>query len=376
MLREGRPRLCIVNPFEHGGGAEYQISLLIDALAAAGRYEIYYVTHFVDLRERPRAYRVERVGDGGPIPRLGYLMEARELYRTLCRVGPSAIYQRVACGYTGVCAWFSRRRSVPMIWHVAHDTDVMPQMLDKSRNRLRLRLEKWAVEFGARHATRIVVQTRHQADLLQRNYGRRADALISNFHPPAEDLIDKSGPPTILWIANLKPWKRPEAFVRLAQGFAQRKDVRFVMVGAPPPVADRGWGAALMQSIGSTPNIEYLGHLSHEQVNALLGRAHIFVNTSEHEGFPNTFIQAWLRGAVVVSLQVDPDEVLAQLEAGIVAQSEEGLQSALRSLIDRADLRGAYAKRGRDHALAVHSLGNAQELIGLIDSCMPASRTP
>ena len=24
--------ICIVNPFEHGGGAEYQISLLIDAL--------------------------------------------------------------------------------------------------------------------------------------------------------------------------------------------------------------------------------------------------------------------------------------------------------------------------------------------------------
>ena len=33
--------LCIVNPYEHGGGAEYQISLLIDALVQAERYDIY-----------------------------------------------------------------------------------------------------------------------------------------------------------------------------------------------------------------------------------------------------------------------------------------------------------------------------------------------
>lgn len=369
MLSGGKPKLCVVNPFEHGGGAEYQISLLIDALAASGRYEIHYLTHFVDTRERSRNYRVARIGNGGPIPRLGYLTEARSLYRMLGEIGPSAIYQRVACAYTGICAQFSRRRSVPMIWHVAHDTDVRPQTLDKARNILRLRLEKWAVEFGARHATRVVVQTRHQADLLQMNYARAADAIISNFHPPAEELIDKSGPLTVLWIANLKPWKRPEAFVSLARDLADRPDVRFVMVGAPPPTPDQGWARMLMQSIEATPNLEYLGRRSHEQVNELLGRAHIFVNTSEHEGFPNTFIQAWLRGAVVVSLQVDPDQVLTRKRVGIAAQSEGSLRGALRRLIESPEMRSVYARRGRDHALAVHSLRNAQELIGLIDSC-------
>ncbi len=48
MLSGRKPRLCIVTPFEHGGGAEYQIGLLIDALAADNRYEIHFLAHFAD----------------------------------------------------------------------------------------------------------------------------------------------------------------------------------------------------------------------------------------------------------------------------------------------------------------------------------------
>ncbi len=131
-----------------------------------------------------------------------------------------------------------------------------------------------------------------------------ADAIVPNFHPPAAETIDKSGPLTVVWIANLKPWKRPEVFVRLAQSFSDRKDTRFIMVGAPAAASGKGgWQASLMRSIEATPNLTYLGHMSHAEVNELLARAHIFVNTSTQEGFPNTFIQAWLRDVVVVSLE-------------------------------------------------------------------------
>jgi glycosyltransferase involved in cell wall biosynthesis len=369
MLTGRRPRLCIVNPFEHGGGAEYQISLLIDALVAADRYEIHYLTHFVDARDRTRNYRVSRIGGGRPIPRLGYLMDAVPLYRRLRDIDPCLIYQRVAGGYTGVCAFYSRRRSVPLLWHVAHDTDVMPQPLDRSRNFLRVRLEKLAVEYGVRHATRIVVQTRRQADLVQSNYGRTPDAIIPNFHPPATETIDKSGPLTVVWIANLKPWKRPDVFVRLAKNFSDRKDTRFIMVGAPAPTSGKGgWQASLMRSIETTPNLTYFGQRTHAEVNELLARAHIFVNTSTQEGFPNTFIQAWLRDVAVVSFSVDPDEVLARQHVGIAAQSESRLTEAVRNLIDHPDVRAGFVERGRDHAAAHHSLQNVEKLVRLIRS--------
>ena len=367
MLSAAKPRICIVNPFEHGGGAEYQIEQLIDALVRSDEYEIHYLTHFVDERARHRSYRVSRIGGGGPIPRFGYLMEARSLYRKLRDIDPCIIYQRVACAYTGICAFYSRRHATPLLWHVAHDTEVTPQLLDRARNMVRLRLEKRAVESGARHATRIVVQTRHQAELLQKNYGRTADARIPNFHPPAAETIDKSGPLTVIWIANLKPWKQPEVFVRLANSLSGRAGVRFVIVGAPAAGSgNQHWQRALMQGVENTPNLQYLGQKSHTEVNELLARAHIFVNTSVHEGFPNTFIQAWLRDVAVVSLQVDPDQVLERRRVGIIARSEPALVSAVRGLIDNPQLRAEYLQRGRVHAIEHHSLRNADELVRLL----------
>ena len=370
-----KPRLCIVNPYEHGGGAEYQISLLIDALAAAGRYEIFYLARFVDGPARARRYQIVKVGHGGAIPRLGYIMDARALFRALREIGPRIIYQRVACAYTGICAAYARRRSIPMLWHVAHDTDVTPRVLDPARNIVRVRLDKWAVGYGLRRATRIIVQTRRQAQLLQTHYARTADAIVPNFHPPAAEIIDKSGPPTVVWISNLKSWKRPDVFVRLAQRFSAAAGVRFVMVGAPPPPGGSpGWREALLQLIDNTPNLDYVGQKSHDEVNALLARAHIFVNTSTVEGFPNTFIQAWQRDVAVVSLSVDPDDVLVREQAGLLANDEPGLYEAVRRLIEEPQTRAAYVERGRAHARAHHSLGNAQALIDLIDGACGDAR--
>ena len=140
------------------------------------------------------------------------------------------------------------------------------------------------------------------------------------------------------------------------------------MVGAPASNSgNRRWQESLMQGIATTRNLQYAGEKSHAEVNAILARAHIFVNTSTHEGFPNTFIQAWMRDVAVVSLSVDPDRVLASRKLGILAQSEAGLAAAVRRLADDAGLRARYVERGRAHAALNHSLQNARELIGLID---------
>jgi glycosyltransferase involved in cell wall biosynthesis len=362
-------KICVVNPFEHGGGAEYQISLLIDALVADRHSEVHYLTHFIDQRNKTRNYGISQIGAGGPIPRLGYLMDASSLYGTLRRLRPSVIYQRVACAYTGICAFYSRRSSIPMIWHVAHDSDVTPQLLERGRNVPRQLLEKWAVEYGARNATRIVVQSRHQAGLLRNNYSRHA-ALIPNFHPTATEAIVKSGPLTVIWIANLKPWKRPDVFVRLAGSFGKRPDVRFIMVGSPPPsTGNREWREALTRSIDATSNLEFVGQKTHAEVNDLLARSHIFVNTSTQEGFPNTFIQAWMRDVAVVSLSVDPDGVLERERVGVCARTEAALEVAVRALLDDPTARSGYAQRGREHAAAHHSLDNVRRLVDLIHTC-------
>jgi glycosyltransferase involved in cell wall biosynthesis len=338
-------------------------------LVASGRHEVYYVTHFIDRSGRPRNYRIREVGGGGPLPRLGYLMDGWALNKALREIGPHVIYQRVACAYTGLCALYSRRRSIPMLWHVAHDTDVSPQLIESARNLPRQKLEKWAVEFGARNATGIVVQTHHQAQLLKKHYNRDAEKVIPNFHPAATETIDKSAQLTVVWIANLKQWKRPEVFVRLAGRFAARKDIRFVMVGAPAAeVGNAAWRKSLMSDIEAAANLHYLGEKTQAEVNTLLAQAHILVNTSTHEGFPNTFIQAWLRNTAIVSLSVDPDGVLERSRVGIAAQTEPALEAAVRQLLDDPASLFGYAQRGLEHAQKHHSMANSLQLMQLIET--------
>jgi len=65
--------------------------------------------------------------------------------------------------------------------------------------------------------------------------------------------------------------------------------------------------------------------LPYHATNRVFDRARVFVNTSEIEGFPNTFLQAWVRGVPVISF-LDPDGVIRR----------EGLGHAVGSLDEMA----------------------------------------
>jgi glycosyltransferase involved in cell wall biosynthesis len=131
---------------------------------------------------------------------------------------------------------------------------------------------------------------------------------------------------------------------------------------------ERKWIESLTSRIHSTPNLEYLGPRSQSEVNGLLARAHVFVNTSLYEGFPNTFIQAWSREVPIASLHVDPDGLLSKERLGLFcAGSEQRLAGAVRELVAAATLRTEFAARGREHARLCHSLANANVLADLLD---------
>jgi glycosyltransferase involved in cell wall biosynthesis len=51
----------------------------------------------------------------------------------------------------------------------------------------------------------------------------------------------------------------------------------------------------------SLPNVEFTGFLPLRQVEPYFDRASVFVNTSQHEGVPNTFLQAWARGIPTIA---------------------------------------------------------------------------
>ena len=169
------------------GGAEYQIKLLIEALAARRTFDITYLARWVAPDAKLPSHTAVQVCSPRRINRYGYFLDIPGLYRELQRLQPDCIYQRVGCAYTGVAAYYARRSGCRLVWHVAHDTDVLRLRLPRTRNMAFQYLEKKCLEYGVRHIDSIVVQTEHQRNLLQTDYAREPVAVIANFHPsPAE----------------------------------------------------------------------------------------------------------------------------------------------------------------------------------------------
>ena len=351
------------------GGAQYQIKCLLDYLRVLDRYDIHYLAHRVPADRELDGYSIHKIGAGTTMPRFGYITDASHLYRTLRKLRPNVIYQRIGGAYTGIAAHFALRHRCGMVWHAANDTDVQHGLKVGNRNLLRDWLERALLSYGIRRAQTIVTQTDHQARLLFENFGRHPDAVIANFQPHPTEAIEKSVPPRIVWVANLKRTKQPDAFLRLARALQDIRDARFVMIGAGAVRSSESpWHDSLMHDIAATPNVDYLGQRSQQEVNAELAKAHVFVNTSLYEGFANTFIQAWMRETPVVSLNVNPDRIFDNDNIGFHTSTEERLAEIVRRLIADPEQRQSIARRAKAYAMKFHSMQNAQRLEEIIYS--------
>ncbi|HEY6456408.1 MAG TPA: glycosyltransferase family 4 protein [Steroidobacteraceae bacterium] len=363
-------RVCVVaenHPLALMGGAEYQTGLLTEELCARPGVQVTYLARRVpgpkDAALLP--YAVQCIGSDAGIRRRAAFFDALNLQRALTQLRPDVIYQQAKQSYTAVCARYAMRSGVPFFFHVASDADLGHRWisLHLSFNTPFDIAESLSGDWGIRHASHIIVQTDRQAQTLQSKTGRVAAAVVRNFQPLPSSLPTKpAGPLQILWVANLKDVKRPELFVDLAESFSDRDDLHFVMVGRP--TALRRF-AALMQRIPKIANLTYLGEQPIDRVNELMATAAFHVNTSSFEGFPNTFIQAWARGAVVMSIAVDPDGMAAR-GIGYCAGSPYGLHSRLDELSRSTATRQAIAERAFAHAQSHHSLAARAHLADLM----------
>ncbi len=363
-------KIVILMPFHWSaiqGGAEYQARLICQHLVASERFDVHWLSRRIAPDYDAQGYTTHQIALHQGLRAKAFFFDHRLLSLLLEKLQPDVIYQRVGCAYTGIAARHARRHGSRMIWHVASEMDVTPFSTKSWRPSSLLKfIDKRYLEYGLRHASDIVVQTHDQDRLLGDHYGRQATALIRNPHPVPTENIDKSGPPTVLWIANLKPLKQPDVFIRLASACLDLTGVRFVMVGEP--LNDGDQQRAFESTLQAIPNLAYLGKLSIDAVNALLASSHLIVNTSRVEGFSNTFIQAWLRQVPVLSLQVDPDKLLEQERLGFCASgSEPDLLNAVRTWLTDDLLREQCGKRAQAYAEQHHTERNIQALIDLIE---------
>jgi glycosyltransferase involved in cell wall biosynthesis len=161
---------------------------------------------------------------------------------------------------------------------------------------------------------------------------------------------------TILWVGRIHRVKQPLHFLDLAE---RCPDLRFAMVGMRDPLQSDLWDS-VQARVRKMQHVSFHSNLPFAGMNELFKSAALFVNTSQYEGFPNTYAQAAAHGVPIVSLSVDPDRVIAEQGLGrCVGGNFEHLVCAVRRLADDDALRADCGRRARLYAIEHHSLEDA-----------------
>ncbi len=212
-------------------------------------------------------------------------------------------------------------------------------------------IHDYLCDYGIKNANVIVVQTKEQKDSLAKNWGVES-TIIKNGHLIPTKLPQKENPPIVLWLASLKRPKQAEKFIKLARQ-CKELNCKFILAGRS---LGKGYLEELLHQMQGLLNIEYVRGVTFEESNRLIGHASVFVNTSKYEGFPNTFIQAWMRETPTVSLNVDPDDVIKKNKLGFHSGAFEQMVKDVRFLIENKKVRQEMGRNARKYATEEHDI--------------------
>lgn len=351
---------------ERIGGAEVQAWLLAKELARRG-FAVHYLAQSlrgkVEVTESRDGIHLHWVRNPGQLQWRNGL----RYYRALKRINPDLLIQRTTSFNTGVIGFYARKHHKQFAW-ICTDNDIPARwffarkeirtipaknLLGKLKSPLLLVnaiVHDLARDWGMKQASHVFTQNDEQFCKLISNYKLPSLRMPSGHELPETGIspLQRFRNKTILWVGNLGANKRPEKFVQLA-GSIQREDWKFLMLGGR-----KGIDNLRQFTADSQPkSLIWLGEKPLEETLSCFDQATVLVNTSESEGFPNTFIHAWLRGMPVVTLGVDPNQIITRNALGRVVSNVTELASALHELLsDEAyysKLSECIANYARDH---------------------------
>jgi glycosyltransferase involved in cell wall biosynthesis len=230
-------------------------------------------------------------------------------------------------------------------------------------------IDRKLFKYGIKNAHVIIAQTGYQA---KRAFGinkKAAIEIVRNFHPSPKNISNIDKKKKITWVANFKRLKQPEIFIALSKKLLEKKlDIQCVMIGSPASHREK-YQKMLEVEINNTPILKWFGKQPLEVVNKHLEESMLFVNTSKWEGFPNTYIQAWMRKTPVVALSCDPDNQISEFGLGLRSGSFEQMIEDVIFLIKSDDKRIAMGERSKRFALENYSFKNLEKLSNIILNC-------
>lgn len=306
------------------GGAERQFYLLGRALADAG-WRVVFVTAYNGVWQKNKDHikwaehcAVDFSYLGGK--KIFFLKTLIGLWKICSRVRTDYFMIKMPTHLLFFISLFTKMLKKRSIFWGQMDYDACPEKRTHSRT-----IANIFTDLGIRMANVVIAQNMQQKEGFKEAYG--IDTTIIN--SIAEDLSDTANihiepfkkDIDVLWVGNASLHKRYELVYSIAR---QLPEYRFVVI-MNNSCNERFNKAAREASVHN--NIDFEGQKDPYSTEGYYKRAKITLNTSCHEGFPNTFLQTWQNGGAVVSLTVNPSRVLDKGDLGVLVSNSKEIHN-------------------------------------------------
>jgi glycosyltransferase involved in cell wall biosynthesis len=301
------------------GGAEVDFYNLSTELAKDPNYRVSFIT--ADYGQKPIEVRegvtiIKSLDFNGNLA-----MPSLRLWRAL-RAADAQIYVRELCSaVTMEVALFCKCYGRKFIYRTASTVECDGTYLRE--NYFRGKAFVWSL----RHADAVLTQNETDANNLSAITGAPVQVIRNahRVHPIQQQPHDK-----VLWVGRSATVKRPELFLELAKLLPQ---IQFTMI-CQRAENERQYNK-LVNKAKQIENLKFIPRVPFHKIHEYFQRAKVFVNTSDYEGFPNTFIQACKSATAILSLNVNPDNFLDKHNCGISCKGDwRLLVDSLRSLLE------------------------------------------
>lgn len=247
---------------------------------------------------------------------------------------------------TGFVAEFAKRMNRPFVYLATHRDDCDLSFSGELWSGRASQVRR-SYEYGLKTADAIVVLADYmKSELLK--WIRTANVHVIPLGYAVPDIAAaREEHPYVLWTSGMRTYKRPFDVLALAR---QLPEFRFVMCG----------GGQLYQEVEmqakAVPNVKLAGVVPFQEIGKYFERATVTLNTSVSEGFPDSFLRSWANGIPVVTLHVDPDEVICKHGLGLHAPSVDDAASFIRRVVADETLRKDIGARARQYVRAHHDM--------------------
>ncbi|MDD4354170.1 MAG: glycosyltransferase [Candidatus Nanoarchaeia archaeon] len=329
------------------GGASVQMFLIAKELAKDSSLKIYsaildYPKICSSKKNKFNIVKVHKVKSNIIEKIEGYLF-------WINKIKPDIVIQHGLSQFTPFLALYCKMINVKFVYMFASDVEVEGKLQSD---------RKPCVFFPllVKHAFLLVTQNKHQKKYLWKKFKKKTRLIyngfeIKNFSKKKKDYV--------LWVSRCEKLKRPELFIDIAR---MNPKIGFVMIC--PKTKDIAFFNKIKSISKRVKNLKFIEFAPFDKINSYFAKAKFFINTSEYEGFPQTFIQATMNSTPILSLNINPDDFIIKYNCGFYCNNDFNLMiENMHNLIKNENLLRKISKNAHTYAKNNHDIKKTVKIL-------------